>query len=76
MDFNGADLKRFFSDSKLDGHWINAAIMSRPRTPSVSGGEWRSGLAWAPGFCVMIGGSVERLHLLLIDSDFCTIKSR
>ncbi len=34
------------------------------------GGEWRSGLAWTLGFCVMIGGSVERLHLLLIDSDF------
>ncbi len=31
---------------KLDGHWINAAIMSRTRTLSVSGGEWRSGLAW------------------------------
>ncbi len=30
----------------------------------------RSGLAWTPGFCVMIGGSVERLHLLLIDSNF------
>ncbi len=54
----------------LDGHWINAAIMSRPRTLSVSGGEWRRGLAWTLGFCMMIGGSVERLHLLLIDSDF------
>ncbi len=42
--------------------------MSGPRTLSVSGGEWRSGLAWTPGFCVMSGGSVERLHLLLIDS--------
>ena len=50
--------------------WINAAIMSRPRTPSFSGGEWRSGLAWTLGFCVMIGGSLERLHLLLIDSNF------
>ena len=36
----------FFSASKLDGHWINAAIMSRPRTLSVSGGEW--GVGW-PG---------------------------
>lgn len=27
----------FFSAVKLDGHWINAAIMSRPRTPGVSG---------------------------------------
>ncbi len=44
--------------------------MSHPWMLSVSGGEWRSGLAWTPGFCVMIGGSVERLHLLLIDSDF------
>ncbi len=25
------------------------------------------GVGWTPGFCVMIGGSVERLHLLLID---------
>ncbi len=39
--------------------------MSRPRTLSVNGG-----VAWTPGCCVMIGGSVERLHLLLIDSDF------
>ena len=60
----------FFSASKLYGHWINAAIMSRPWKLNFSGGERRSGLAWTPDFCVMIGGSVERLHLLLIDSDF------
>ncbi len=28
------------------------------------------GVGGTPGFCVMIGGSVERLRLLLIDSDF------
>ncbi len=65
IDFNGADLNSFFSAWKLDGHWINAAIMSRPRTLSVNGG-----VGGTPGFCMMIGGSVEKLRLLLIDSDF------
>ena len=37
---------------------------------SVSGGERRGGHVWTPGFCVMIGGSVERLNLLLIYSNF------
>ena len=36
----------FFSASKLDGHWINAAIMSRPWKLSFSGGE--RGVGW-PG---------------------------
>ncbi len=36
----------FFSALKLDGHWINAAIMSRPRTLSVSGVN--GGVGW-PG---------------------------
>ncbi len=36
----------FFSASKLDGHWINAAIMSRPWTLSVSGVN--GGVGW-PG---------------------------
>ena len=54
----------------LQWDWINAPIMSRPRTLSVSGGQWSRGLAWTLGFCVMVGGSVEGLYLLLIDSDF------
>ena len=37
----------------------NVAIMSFPRTLSVSGAEWRSGLAWTLGFCAMIGGSAK-----------------
>ena len=37
----------FFIDSKLDGHWMNATILSRPWTLSVSGGEWSCGLASA-----------------------------
>ena len=31
----------------------NAVIMSLPLTLSVSGGEWRSGLAWTLGFCMI-----------------------
>ena len=34
----------FIASNDLDGHWINAAILSRPRTPGVSGGEWNCGL--------------------------------
>uniref|UniRef100_A0A673AMR2 C-type lectin domain-containing protein n=1 Tax=Sphaeramia orbicularis TaxID=375764 RepID=A0A673AMR2_9TELE len=33
----------FFIASKLDGNWINATMLSRPRTPGVSGGEWSCG---------------------------------
>ena len=58
MDFNGS-CHVFFIASKLYGPCINATIMSRPQT-----------LSWTLGFYVMIGGSVERLHLFLIDSDF------
>ncbi len=39
----------FFSASKLDGHWINAAIMSRPASLGVNGGVGWPGLrasAW------------------------------
>ena len=55
---------------QIISHRINAAIMSLPRTLSVSGGEWMSWLAWTLGFCVMIGGSVERLGRRLIERDF------
>uniref|UniRef100_A0A673ABK4 Zgc:162396 n=1 Tax=Sphaeramia orbicularis TaxID=375764 RepID=A0A673ABK4_9TELE len=33
----------FFIASKLDSNWINATMLSRPRTPGVSGGEWSCG---------------------------------
>ena len=60
-----------FSATKVDGHWINSAIMSLPRTLSVSGGEWRVG--W-PGVDAGLLRDVwrvcERLSCHLIDSNF------
>ncbi len=65
----------FFSASKLDGHWINAAIMSRPRTLSVSGVN--GGVGW-PGLRLLRDDwRVCRKTASPFDwQRFCTIKSR
>ncbi len=58
IDFNGAALNSFFQCLETRRSLDNAAIMSRPRTLSVSG--MNGGVGWprTPSVCVMIGGSV------------------
>ncbi len=66
----GADLNSFFQCFETRRSLDKCCDYVPPTDSQHLWGEWRSGLAWTLGFCVMIGGSVERLRLLLIDSNF------
>ncbi len=70
IDFNGTDLNSFFQCFETRQSLDKCCDYVLPTDAQRLWGWMEDWAGLDSGFCVMIGGSVERLHLLLIDSDF------